>query len=100
MRTRGFSWLAAQGAAKGFAVEPGEVHIHSYRCHEIARRGRRGHRRPDNPRYATLDFEGVLTVTDRTKLPRAIASGFGRSRTWGCGLMLIRTGADAIRAAA
>ena len=100
MRTRGFSWLAAQGAAKGFAVEPGEVHIHSYRRHEIARRGRRGHRRPDNPRYATLDFEGVLTVTDRTKLLRAIADGFGSSRTWGCGLMLIRTGADAIRTAA
>ncbi len=100
VQTRGFSWLTAQGAAKGFAVEPGEVRIHGYRRHEIARRRGRRHRRPDNPRYATLDFEGVLKVTDRTKLLRAIATGFGSSRTWGCGLMLIRTGAGAIRTAA
>ena len=100
VRTRGFSWLAAQGAAKGFTVEPGEVRIHGYRRHEIARRGRRGQGRSNNPRYATLDFEGVLTVTDPTKLLRAIASGFGSSRTWGCGLMLIRTGTDAVRASA
>ena len=100
VRTRGFSWLAAQGAAKGFTVDPGEVRIHSYRRHEIARPNRRAQRRSSNPRYATLDFEGVLTVTDRTKLLRAIVTGFGSSRTWGCGLMLLRTGADAIRAAA
>ena len=100
VQTRGFSWLAAQGAAKGFAVEPGEVRIHSYRRHEIARPNRPGQKHRNNPRYATLDFEGVLRVTDRTKLLRAIAAGFGSSRTWGCGLMLIRTGADAIRAAA
>ena len=99
VRTRGFSWLAGQGAAKGFAVEPGEVRIHGYRRHEIARLTRRGQRRPDNPRYATLDFEGVLRVTDRTKLLGAIAAGFGSSRTWGCGLMLIRSETDAALAA-
>ena len=99
VQTRGFSWLAAQGAAKGFAVEPGEVRIHNYRRHEIARPSGRGHRRPDNPRYATLDFEGVLRVTDRTKLLGAIAAGFGSSRTWGCGLMLIRSETDAALAA-
>lgn len=86
VQTRGFSWLEAQGRAKGFAVDPGEVHIHSYRRHEIERRNKRG---ANNPRYATLDFEGVLTVTNRSKLLRAIATGFGSSRTWGCGLMLI-----------
>ncbi len=85
VRTRGFSWLQAQARAKGFAVETGEVRIHSYRRHEIKRPGRR----TDNPRYATLDFEGVLTVTSRSTLLRAIAAGFGSSRTWGCGLMLV-----------
>ena len=85
VRTRGFSWLETQGRAKGFAVEPGEVRIHSYRRHEIKRPGRR----TNNPRYATLDFDGVLTVTNRSELLRAIAAGFGSSRTWGCGLMLI-----------
>lgn len=86
VQTRGFSWLETQGRAKGFAVEPGEVRIHSYRRHKIERRNKR---RANNPRYATLDFEGVLTVKSRSKLLRAIATGFGSSRTWGCGLMLI-----------
>ena len=89
VRTRGFSWLDAQGRTKGFAVQPKEVRIHSYRRHEIERRTRRKNGRANNPRYATLDFEGMLTVTSRSKLLRAIADGFGSSRTWGCGLMLI-----------
>lgn len=85
VRTRGFSWIEAQGRTKGFDVEPAEVRIHGYRRHEIERRGRG----KNNPRYATLDFEGVLTVTNRSRLLRAIAAGFGSSRTWGCGLMLV-----------
>ena len=79
--------LQTQGR-RGFA-EPGDVAIHGYRRHQIERPGRRSRKRADKPRYATLDFEGVLTVTNRSQLLRAIATGFGSSRTWGCGLMLI-----------
>ena len=99
VRTRGFSWLEAHGRAKGFAIQPDEIRIHGYRRHEIERPDRRGRKRAGNPRYATLDFEGVLTVTNRSRLLRAIAAGFGSSRTWGCGLMLIEPGREAAIAA-
>ena len=100
VRTRGFEWIAAQGAAKGFSVEPEHVRIHDYRRHEITRRKKRGrrHGRADNPRYATLDFDGVLTVTDPDRFRRGIAAGFGSSRAYGCGLMLIDTTAAATAA--
>ena len=100
VRTRGFSWLEAQGEAKGFTVAPHEVRIGGYRRHEIAHRRRRGRRHAGNPRYATLEFDGVLTVTDPARLRSAIAAGFGSSRTWGCGLMLIGASPAATRAAA
>ena len=40
--------------------------------------------------YSTLDFEGVLTVSDPDPLLPAIARGFGAAKAYGCGLMLIR----------
>lgn len=102
VRTRGFEWLAAQGTTRGFSVEPEHVRVHDYRRHEItrARKRRRGHGHSDNPRYTTLDFDGVLTITHPERFLRGIAAGFGSSRTWGCGLMLIDTSACACRAAA
>ena len=55
VRTRGFSWLETQGRAKGFAVEPDEIRIHSCRRHEIKRRGRRKGTRGQPPlRHARL----------------------------------------------
>jgi CRISPR system Cascade subunit CasE len=42
---------------------------------------------------STLDFEGVLAVTDPPIFLAALASGFGRARAFGCGLMLIRRAA-------
>ena len=53
----------------------------AFRLHGQPRRSRRGRRRANNLRYATLDFEGELTVTNRSRFLRAIATGFGSSRT-------------------
>ena len=102
MRTRGFEWLAAQGKTRGFSVDPDHVRVHDYRRHEITRtrKGRRGRGHSDNPLHATLDFDGVLTVTDPERFRRASPQGLGSSRTWGCGLMLIDTSTCACRVAA
>jgi CRISPR system Cascade subunit CasE len=37
-----------------------------------------------------LDINGVLTVKDPERFLVALASGFGRARAFGYGLMLIR----------
>jgi CRISPR system Cascade subunit CasE len=41
-------------------------------------------------RFSRLDFQGVLRVDDPARFLTRLAAGFGRSRAFGCGLMLIR----------
>ncbi|WP_372627877.1 type I-E CRISPR-associated protein Cas6/Cse3/CasE [Arsukibacterium sp.] len=40
--------------------------------------------------YSTVDYEGVLTVTEPELLVNQIAQGIGRAKAFGCGLMLLR----------
>ena len=40
--------------------------------------------------YSTVDFDGILTVSDPDPLLPAIVHGFGAAKAYGCGLMLIR----------
>ena len=80
----GRSWLDAQGGRHGFQVEDG-LRVDGYLPRLIPRdRGRAA------VRFSTLDFEGVLTVTDPDAFLTALALGFGKAKAWGCGLMLIR----------
>ncbi|MCI0421919.1 MAG: type I-E CRISPR-associated protein Cas6/Cse3/CasE [Acidobacteria bacterium] len=39
---------------------------------------------------STLDFEGVLLVTEPDRFLRALLSGIGPAKAFGCGLMLVR----------
>lgn len=78
-------WLARVGARTGFTPEPG-----------CAVDGD-DHRRITRPRahaieIDVLDFEGALRVDDPSTFLAALCAGFGRSRAFGCGLMLIRRG--------
>lgn len=40
--------------------------------------------------HGVLDLSGRIEITDPEKFLPALASGFGRAKAWGCGLMLIR----------
>lgn len=80
----GFEWLARQGETAGFRVDRGQIVIDGYDEKRVPRPGARA------VRFSTLDFEGLLTVTDPVAFDAAIARGFGAARAFGCGLMLIR----------
>ena len=84
MREQGFAWLERQGISSGFGIEPKEIAIDGYQQHRI----RKGGGTPMS--FSTLDFEGVLTAHDPAALLEGIARGFGASKAYGCGLMLIR----------
>lgn len=85
MREQGHAWLERQGAKAGFQIRPDAVRVDGYDQHRILRRGAQ---RPMS--YSTLDFEGILTVSDPDSFLAAIARGFGGAKSFGCGLMLIR----------
>lgn len=75
-------WMAKQGARNGFCLDEVSTHDYSVVAFASSERGK--------PRFGVLEMTGVLTVTEPTLLLERIASGFGRAKAFGCGLMLIR----------
>ncbi|MBL7000104.1 MAG: type I-E CRISPR-associated protein Cas6/Cse3/CasE [Gammaproteobacteria bacterium] len=43
-----------------------------------------------NVGFSAVDFTGVLTVTDVDLFKVALFNGIGRSKAFGCGMLLIR----------
>lgn len=88
LREAGIGWLARQGEGAGFRLpDPATVAVDGYEQILVDPEGRRGGRRAVHGR---LDFEGLLEVTDPGRFLARIATGFGRARAFGNGLMLIR----------
>lgn len=79
------TWMRGQGVNSGFTLDRLEVQDYSV----LALPGHRG-RREGQPQFGILDLAGGLTVTDPAAFVAALASGFGRAKAFGCGLMLIR----------
>jgi CRISPR system Cascade subunit CasE len=80
----GFKWLSARASNSGFLFEAGEIRADGYRQHFLSKGGK-------NPiRFSTLDFEGMLTVTDSVKFVKTLFCGIGPAKGFGCGLMLVR----------
>lgn len=82
----GQNWLGAQGQRYGFtlAKETEGLQVDGYAKLDIQRRGGR------NLTISTLDFTGLLQVTDPACFLERLGSGFGHAKAFGCGLMLIR----------
>lgn len=80
----GVQWLQRIGTRSGFEVEAHAVEVDGYAVHALPRPG------ADPMQFATLDFQGTLTVADPACFVECVLNGFGRARGFGCGLMLIR----------
>ncbi len=85
IQEEGFSWIARQGGAAGFAIHKDALVCGEYRRHRIERRGGRS-----ALSFSSLDFSGLLTVRDPELLTAAVARGFGSAKAFGCGLLLLR----------
>lgn len=81
------AWLEKQGATNGFTLA-GAPSL-GLLADDWVRLPRDGAAPMD---FLALDVEGGLTVTDPAALVGKLVRGFGRSRAFGCGLMLIRRG--------
>ncbi|NMG44761.1 type I-E CRISPR-associated protein Cas6/Cse3/CasE [Aromatoleum toluvorans] len=54
-----------------------------YTQHRLEHRGRR-------IQFSSVDYEGMVEVTDPAKLQLALVAGIGRAKAFGCGLLLVR----------
>jgi len=81
----GTGWLGRQSTKAGFEIVEGMLRVDGYQRHFVPRRG------TNAPlKFASVDFDGILTVRDPACLIAAIAAGFGAAKAFGCGLMLLR----------
>lgn len=84
-------WLGEQGERNGFALNAFD--LVSYRTVEIDRpRTGRGRSLPTRkgPLMGVGRMRGLITVTDPAAFATKVATGFGRAKAFGCGLMLLR----------
>lgn len=76
------AWLVRQGESHGFTPLTSETG--AYRQQQISKA------KGELIRYSTVDYSGVLEVEDPKRFLSSLQSGFGKSRAFGCGLMLVK----------
>ena len=81
----GAKWLEDRAPNHGFAFDSSELRVNGYRQHRLSKPGKSG-----DIRYSTLDYDGIMTVTDPDRLVTALFEGIGRAKAFGCGLLLVR----------
>jgi CRISPR system Cascade subunit CasE len=81
----GIKWLEDRGGKLGFDFDPKKIRIFEYQQHRIKRRNRKPY-----IQFSSLDYNGILTVTDSDRFYGTLMNGIGRSKAFGCGLMLVK----------
>lgn len=79
----GREWLDRRAESNGFAIE--QLRIAAYQSQQLRKR-----RQAAGIHFSTLDYEGVLRVTDPERLQHALFHGIGPAKAFGCGLLLAR----------
>lgn len=74
-------WLRSRGSKNGFDLE--KVVETSYRWHALPNKNRKAG-------FSSLDYEGLLRVTNPEQFKEMLTKGLGPSKAFGCGLMLVR----------
>lgn len=78
----GKAWLSPRAENNGFHVDEDALLVDRYQQHRILKKGK------TNPiSFSTLDFSGILVVTNKEQLKHALMFGIGRSKAFGCGLL-------------
>lgn len=84
MDTAARDWLAGRAESFGFTL-PLAPEVGAYRQHAL------GKQESGQPiRYSSVDYEGLLEVTDPERLSETLQNGIGRAKAFGCGLLLLR----------
>lgn len=81
----GQKWLLKRCESMGVEINPDHILVDRYSIQEF--------RKPQKQRaikIATCDFEGALTIADPEKFKQVLHKGIGKSRGFGCGLMMVR----------
>ncbi len=85
MQKKGMDWLTARSEKNGFSINDNEVRVDGYRQHSSFKgKGNSA------IRFSSLDFTGLLNVTDQDKFLKALFEGIGPAKGFGCGMIMVR----------
>jgi len=84
-------WFINQGERLGFKLVTDDNNLSklqnsAYQWHSLSAKGGKG----DKSGFSSVDFTGELQITDMEKFKEALFTGIGRSKAFGCGLLLVR----------
>ncbi|EHE5101009.1 type I-E CRISPR-associated protein Cas6/Cse3/CasE [Salmonella enterica] len=78
-------WLSRQGEQNGFSLR--EASVDAYRQQQIRREKSR-----QMIQFSSVEYAGVLVVNNPVLFLQRLVQGYGKSRAFGCGMMLIKPG--------
>lgn len=85
IQNAGFIWLALKGEANGFSIREGELRADGYTQHRFLKpKGKH------TITLSTIEFTGLLTVTDPELFVPSLFHGLGPAKGFGCGLLMVR----------
>lgn len=84
-------WMIRQGVKNGFLIvrdKYGQLKLQSsaYQWHALTKKAAKG----EKAGFSSVDFAGDLEVTNVEAFTKALFEGIGRSKAFGCGLMLVK----------
>ncbi|MHC1626960.1 MAG: type I-E CRISPR-associated protein Cas6/Cse3/CasE [Methanoculleaceae archaeon] len=85
VQQEGARWLRSRADKHGFSIDEGAVRADAYR--QI--RFRKG-KSKNTVSISTIDFTGILDVTDPNLFLESLESGIGPAKGFGCGMMMVR----------
>jgi CRISPR system Cascade subunit CasE len=82
------NWWKKQGERCGFVLAVDDsglskLQTSAYQWHALPNKGKRAG-------FSSVDFMGALKITDVEKFKKTLFDGIGRSKVFGCGLLMIR----------
>ena len=80
-------WLTRMAQNSGFNIDPGAVLITPQGKRGGAQPSPEGTGRGNAVTCFTVDYDGLLVVTEEDSFARALREGVGRGKAWGCGLL-------------
>ncbi|WFN33437.1 type I-E CRISPR-associated protein Cas6/Cse3/CasE [Methanogenium sp. S4BF] len=85
VQDEGVKWLFARSNEHGFVVSPDEVVAEGYIQQKFMKK-----KGKHLISISTMDFDGILEVTDPEKMHQTLMEGIGPSKGFGCGLLLVK----------
>ncbi|MBT8339580.1 MAG: type I-E CRISPR-associated protein Cas6/Cse3/CasE [Desulfatitalea sp.] len=76
-------WLTRKGEIAGFAVSPSRLSIQPPMDAYFTREGKKG-------KHISVDFSGILKVTDRHRFQDAFYTGIGTAKAFGYGMLMLQ----------